>query len=30
LPDMLERLAFVAVNTTPRPYAIIKCPYEAG
>jgi transposase-like protein len=30
LPDMLDRLAFVAVNTTPRPYAIIKCPYEAG
>jgi hypothetical protein len=27
---MLDRLAFVAVNTTPRPYAIIKCPYEAG
>ena len=30
LPDMLDRLACVATNTTPRPYAVIRCPYEVG
>ena len=30
LPAMLDRLACVAVNTGPRPYSVIKCPYETG
>ena len=30
LPDMLARLASVAVRTTPRPYADIKCAYSGG
>lgn len=30
LPEMLDRLGCVAVNTGPRPYSVIRCPYEAG
>ena len=30
LPDMLARLAYVAVRTTPRPYADIVCGYSDG
>ncbi len=30
LPDMLARLACVAVRTTPRPYADIICAYASG
>lgn len=30
LPHMLDRLASVAVHTSPRPYAIITAPDMAG
>ena len=30
LPDMLARLASVAVRTTPRPNADIRCAYVSG
>lgn len=30
LPDMLDRLACVAVRVGPKPYTVIAAPYEAG
>ena len=30
LPEMLVRLAYVAVSTSPRPYSLIKCPDVPG
>lgn len=30
LPDMLARLAYIATRAAPRPYSVLKIPYEAG